>query len=285
MRLPVIVLALLVLLMVAGVLPSPGGMQSVVFRTPVFLSLLGLLAAALLWCSLGRGLSWRRLPLRLLHVGVVVLLLGALVEFLAGVKTVVRLPLIAEHVVREFRIGPDKFVSPGFGVSVTDFRVAYYDPDYQLCKSSASSNGAGHVVLQTVRPGRDGAYDFGEAAGKVRATELKDPASGKWVEERVLGNGLTLRMSPPVARSYAAVLRFTGKDGRIRDESLAVNHPVDYEGWRFGLESYDPAALRYIVVAAKWAPGWSLVRAGIWMVIVGTAVVGFGRRDRNDDSP
>ena len=136
----IIILALLVIFMLAGVLPSPGGMQAAVFRTPVFVLLFGLLFCALLWCAARRGPGKLRLASRLLHLGVAALLAGAFLGFIKGEKGSLCLPLTAKHVLRKVTSEYGKVINLDFGVSSQKFKIVYYDPEYRLFKPAAESD-------------------------------------------------------------------------------------------------------------------------------------------------
>ena len=142
MRFTVIILALLVLFMLAGVLPAPGGAQTAVFTTPVFVILMGLLAVASLGCCWKQGLAWRKVPFGILHLGVVVLLVGAFIGFMGGGKAVLELPLYGGRALWEWGGGGGaEPLRPGFGVSASDFKVEYYAQ-----KPDASARGGAQVI-------------------------------------------------------------------------------------------------------------------------------------------
>jgi len=275
----IIVMTLLVIFMLAGVFPSPGGMQAAVFRTPVFMILLGLLTGALLWCAGKREPGTLRIASRLLHLGVVFLLAGALLGFVKGEKGSICLPLTAKHVLRKFTSEYDKVVTLDFGVSSQKFKVVYYDPEYRLYRTPTDSAEGRQRPLASACLNRKGVYDFGRHAGTIPASRLQDATTKEWLPRLALEDGLVLIMAPLTPRRYEAELCITEADGKMLEKPLSVNHPVDYGGWRFYLTSYDTERMRYIVVTAKRKPGLSVVTAGIWMMIVGTAMVCFRKRE------
>ena len=128
MKVAIFVLGSIVLLLLAGVLPEPGGMQSAVFRSPVFAGALAALSALSIACAARRreGAA-RRFAFALAHVGVVVLLAGAAVGAVVGVQGTLMLPLVEGHRIDRFRTADGRIVPLPFGVGARRFRVDYYD--------------------------------------------------------------------------------------------------------------------------------------------------------------
>lgn len=125
----VILLMLLVLFMLAGVFPVHGGMQAVIFHTPVFLVILAGLAVALVaCCSKRKGLTARQFAFYLAHLGTVVIFAGALTGYLKAKKSEFALPISGHHEVRQLP-GPDEKTSYDldFGIAVTNFTVDFYE--------------------------------------------------------------------------------------------------------------------------------------------------------------
>ncbi len=123
----VLLLTGLVLFMLAGVLPVWGGPHHVLFRSPVFVSLLGVVAAWLLACCWQRRRDWRSIPLHLARLGVVLILAGALVKFLAGKEAQFLVPVGGEVEVRQVPANDGKSVELGFGISVARFDISFYE--------------------------------------------------------------------------------------------------------------------------------------------------------------
>ena len=265
MRTTAVILAIIVLFLLAGVVPSRGDMQAAIFRSPVFISLLAVLCAWTAACMAGRERSARRLPALLAHAGPLVLLCGALGGFLWGRQGTLVLPLTERHPTDAVRLDDGQTASLGFPVSATLFRVDYYPPQYDVYRN-------GTDLIRRVPVDETPAVDLGEG-GWVRVEELKEPGEDRWAEAYTLTNGWVLREVPRTARSFEAQLAFAGTDGARRRESLRVNHPVTHKGWRFYLQSYDSESQRYVVVSARRDPGRGLVVAGIWMMVAGTALV------------
>ena len=73
-------------------------------------------------------------------------------------------------------------------------------------------------------------------------------------------------------RKFAAALLFTDNAGTSTWD-LAVNHPATHKGWRFYLASYEEQPRLYVLLTARRDPGRGTVIAGIWLLIVGVALL------------
>ncbi len=259
--------------MLAGVLPARGGGQAAVFYSPVFIALLSALGIALIVCAVRRRPSRRQVGFHLTHLSVALILLGAFLGFAFGERTQLAVPVAADHETRELPLADGGSAGLPFGLSVTDFEVLYYPPDYVLYRPSGE---AGYEFVRRVRLPAEGTLDLGEA-GSIAVEDLKDDA-GEWLPERALAGGRVLRRAAAMPRRYAAALRISDPGGAVRREELAVNHPVEHGGWRFYLMSYDEDAARYVVLSARRDPGRRLVIAGIWALMAGVAIMCFRRR-------
>jgi len=283
----VILLCLLALFMIAGAIPVQGGIQVVIFKTPLFLLLAGLLVILLLMCSFSRPLSRRRLPFLITHLGIVVLLAGAAIGFMVGRKAEFGLPITQHHVARDIPLRDETTLNMGFGITVREFAVDYYNARYGLYRppADAMTADADYQLIKEVTLEAGGTADLG-ALGKVSARELRDEENGEWKRQHLLENGWILQYVSSTARSFTAQLRFTDDDEKTTDAELAVNHPVTFKGWRIYLMSYDQDARRYVVLNARRDPGRNVVIVGIWLVIVGTALMCFRKSEaaRTDDT-
>jgi len=275
----VFLLVLLVALMLAGAVPVQGGMQTVVFRTPLFILLMAALALMLMLACRRRGFALRRLPFWLVHGGVVVVLSGALLGYLLGEAGRLRAFAGADQEVRRVKLREGEWRDFGFGVRVVSFSVDYHARIYGLYEAVVPEDPEAPVAYRltaeyTVMP--DSILDLGEA-GALAATALRDPDTGAWRRQHDLGNDRVLRCRHSAPRHYRARLRFSGPDGVVQEQILAVNAPVVFRGWRFVLTSYDAEAQRYVDLVVARDPGRLPALAGLWMVMSGTIVSCFGR--------
>ena len=93
-----------------------------------------------------------------------------------------------------------------------------------------------------------------------------------------LQNGKMLQLSNPIDREYIASIEIDDLSGNIRTSMLGTNHPIDEQGWRFYLNSYDPNG---IIITARRDPGNQIVIIGIIAVMIGMPLTFFFRKRRN----
>ncbi len=268
----VVVMGLMVLFLLAGVLPAPGGAPDTIFRSPVFVVLCGLLLGALLWCCQQRLRRGRRkIAFILLHLGVALILVGAFIGFVAGRRTNVLLPLDGREISEFQTLDQESFFRTGFSVSARNFEAEYFEPAYFLYRPEP--DGAGGFELVERLQFEDGKLNLGDL-GEVAMTELFNPETGAWLLRKMLRNGWILHRGNRVAKRYSVSLAFRpeGPDAEAANRAVAINHPVDFQGWRFYLMSYDAHSNRYIVVSMRRDPGRLIAITGIWMTIIGTAL-------------
>jgi cytochrome c biogenesis protein ResB len=268
----VVVMGLMVLLLLVGVLPAPGGAPGTLFRSPVFVILCGLLLGALLWCCWQRLRRGRRkIAFLLLHLGVALILVGAFVGFVAGRRTNVLLPLDGREISEFQTLDRESSFRTGFSVSARDFQAEYFEPAYFLHRPERDgAGGSGSVERLQFKDGKLELGDFGDVA----MNELFNPETGEWLQRKMLRNGWILHRGNRVAKHYSASLAFRpeGPDAEAVNRTVIMNHPVDFQGWRFYLMSYDTGNNRYIVVSMRRDPGRLMAITGIWMTIIGTAL-------------
>jgi hypothetical protein len=269
----IIILFLMVLFLLAGVLPSKGGMQTAVFRTPVFIALaVGLCVFAFLCATTRRG-SWaRRIPFLLSHVGVVILLAGAWGGFLWGIHGDLVLPLTEQHRMECLRTDEGQNMPLGFQVAAKRFQADYYSPYYDVYRPGSQTSFAkdSYVFVRRVPVEGVEKIDLGEG-GQVPIQELKSSGEESWLLLRYLTNGWMLRQAPRAAKLFEAELVFTDMGSTRTNGVLRVNHPLLHHGWFFYLKSFDEKARRYVIVSVRQDPSRGMVIVGIWMLILGTA--------------
>jgi hypothetical protein len=124
----IIVLGGIVLFLLAGAVPVQDGAQAVVFRTPAFMGLLAALAILLVAACLRRVRLPGRFAFVLTHLGIVVILAGALLGFLFGRRSDFTVPVAGSHAVRALVDAEGRRIPLGFSLAVADFRVDYYEP-------------------------------------------------------------------------------------------------------------------------------------------------------------
>lgn len=128
----VAILAAIVLLMLAGAIPVEGDEQAVVFRTPVFILLLGLLCLTLLAYCLTRRPSLRSVPFLLTHLGIVTILAGAFLGYLEEEKSLLALPVGERHAVKHLPLPDGGRLDLGFELELSSFSVVRCDPSESM---------------------------------------------------------------------------------------------------------------------------------------------------------
>ena len=93
------------------------------------------------------------------------------------------------------------------------------------------------------------------------------------LEQHALKNGYLLKLLKPIDKQYKAVLRFITEDNSIIEQEMAMNKPVDFKGWRFYLNSYNPQAFNYIIVTARRDPGRKIAITGMILFMIGVAMI------------
>jgi hypothetical protein len=273
------ILAAVVLLMLAGAIPVGGETQTVIFRTPLFVLLLGLLCGCLLVRSLLQRPSFRGFSFCLAHLGIAAVLAGAFIGYLGEKKSQLTVPVGEDHVVRQLTLGDGSAVDLGFGISLLSFDVVRYEPTkYNLFRPGTVVQGGQekteYALIGAFKIPSSGDMDLG-SEGTLPLTALREAETGKWKAQYVLGNGNILQVAPPPDKEYKAVLRIDDGGGRTIQEILGSNMPVDHRGWRFYLMSYDTESLRYIMVTARKDPGRCLAIGGMFAAMIGIALMCF----------
>ena len=273
MRFGILLLCLIVLLLLTAVLPIGGGRDATdVYYSPVLLLLLALLSGSSVWCCFKRRFSAKRIGFYLVHLGVVAILAGAFIGYLAGTKGTLQLSLTPSQPTGRLLTEGGDTLEFGFKVAAEGFEVQFYPPLYQLFRS---------LPPDQIRPGqmpfeRAGELDAGrDKVWKIGGAEFavsnlrKD---GAWVERHRLDDGSVLFRGPQTPSYFGVTLLIDGKKLPV-----SINHPAGYKGWRFYLMSYDQMARRFVQISARRDPGRNTVIAGIWITMAGTFLLGFRR--------
>lgn len=271
----IILFSATVLFLLAGALPCPGGDAALIFRSPVFIAILGIISILSLYCC------WKKMRhphFMLSHLGAVVILTGAFTGFLFGKSTQFNMPIMPAMLVDKIAAPGGASWNLGFSFSVADFKADYYNPDYSLFIPDKTKKDdfrkSGTFSTEKVST-----IDLGKW-GSVPISNLKDEKTGKWTDRFTFDNGCTLMSENAVPKDYEAKIRIVPKNGNEFASSLKVNSPVSYEGWRIYLVSFDGDRKPYVQLLAKKDPGRTTVIAGIWMLMIGTFIICFKRKER-----
>ena len=282
MKIAVCLLCIIALYMISAVILVPVNLQIIVFTSPIFIALLTLLVILILLESRKQGFSWRKLGFQLSHLGVVIVLTGALLGYAFAQDTFFYIPIGSQYFFDKLPKADNNQIELGFSFNIADFKVEHYDPDYALYKpvsnSDSKSGNTDYEYVKTVSilPGR--LYDLG-LFGKIQASNLKEEEGSNWVSEYVLDNDWKLIKLQTVDRFYLAEMNIF--DGGVQKKNLSVNHPVNYQGWRFFLMSYDSEANNYVFLRARKDQGRYFVIIGIWLLIIGVGALGFRKQSNS----
>jgi len=158
MPLAVVLMALAVVLMLAGVLPVRGGGQEAVFRSPVLFFVLALLGASTVACTFRRKLSLRSIGYHLTHASAIVIMVGAMMGVVWEKKFDIQVQL-GDAPLHSVRMMDGESVDLGFGLSVESFRVDKYPPNLVVLK--------GDRIVSEHRLVPDAEVGVGEAALRI----------------------------------------------------------------------------------------------------------------------
>ena len=268
-----------------------------------FQGMLALMGVSLLLTSLRK----RTLCFRLIHLGIVVVLVGGLVSDTLGVKGSMKLrvdqPTDEYMTLRRGR--PTGVVKRlPFTVNLKSFKVEYYPARPVLVVYRKQR---GHFqFLRSVDPKKVRKLDCGDYEIQVVETDSSTvPASnpqpvimGKLrllrkgdtggIDFHLVSNGrpaitpderfsIGLRtMRNP--RKYTSTLGFKG-GGSVIEKRVRVNYPVVWEGFTFYLSDYGSEEDPYSGITVKQDPGYPVVLAGLFLMLAGL-ILAFVRRSR-----
>ena len=267
MRFAVVILCAVILLLLAGVLPVGKGLSATaVYTSPVMILLLALLSAASIKCCFKR----RPVGFILVHLGIVIILAGAFVGYIAGKKGTIQLQMF-RPVAASGLTGANP-VPFGFEVAAKDFEVKFYPPVYHLYRE---------LPRDQLQPGqmpfeKTAEYDMTgkdfidvQGIGRIEVSNLWNDARGEWTSRRMLDSGSFLHLASQTPSHFGVTLQIADGEKEL-ELPISINHPAGYKGWRFYLTSYDQRSRSYVVLSARRDPGRGTVIAGIWIVMIGT---------------
>lgn len=268
MRFCIVLMGAIVLFLLAGVIPGyHSDALPQLFYTPVFMALCFLIALA---CLLSLRKRWKKVGFVLMHLGVTIVLIGAFIGFLIGTKGSMVVPINYPGV-STMKMKDGTEVSIPITVEALDFKVDFYPPEYTIYSPSANDM---HVAGAEFILDVDAETVEVEGYGPVNVSEFK--MGRMWLPRVELDDGKILVQTSMTSRRYETKLRFDGE----QVETVIINYPHTYKGWRFYLMSYDQQRQQYVVLTARHDPGRPLVVGGIWMLIVGTFVSAFSKGGR-----
>lgn len=269
MRFCIVLMSAVVLFLLAGVIPpAKGEALTQLFYSPVFMALGFVLSVASLIAVIKR---WKKPAFVLLHLGTVVLLVGGFIGHLRGTKGSMVVPLHYPGI-DYMQLKDGSQVQIPIKVESLDFKVDHYPPHYVRYVRGAAGEMTPGVEFELDTEAEEFLV---EGYGKVPVNDFR--MGRLWLPRVELNDGSLLMQQSMTPKRYETKLRFDGE----HIETVIINYPVSYKGWRFYLMSYDRQAQQYVVLTARHDPGRPLVVAGIWMLIVGSFVNTFSRGGRH----
>lgn len=261
--------------MLAGAIPvGTDGVERVIFRTPIFVIFMAALCVSILHSSFKQRFTWKKLGFYLSHLGIILLLGGALLGMLYEEQVQFAIPISETMDFWEIPKADGDQIELGFGFGVTNFNVDRFEPDYALYQpviiTKDGITTTDYEFIDRIRI-QDDMYDLG-TLGTVSGSILR-LADNNWREQHYLPGGEVLVKYPQEDQHYLASFRIRDDNDELYYYDLKVNHPVDYSGWRFYLMSYDQSSLQHVVLSARNDPGRNYVVLGIWIVMIGTAII------------
>ncbi|MBC8546899.1 hypothetical protein H8711_08130 [Clostridiaceae bacterium NSJ-31] len=250
------------------------------YENPAFLLLVAVFTAVQILCIIKYKPQWKKIGFYICHIGLVVLIIGSFVSFFTVREVNFNIPIDARAAYSVVQKEDGSEVDFGFNISILDFQVEQYDPDYRLYQPDPSAPDGYSVLKETVILNRKGFYDLGNGRGTVAKEELMDQTG--FLDSYETPDGLLLEKLPPADRQYEAHMRIL--DGDQYEVLLRVNEPCIYRGWKFYLMDYDHDGGSYVSLYVKNDPGNLPMRIGIWMLILGTAIMCFKVFDRKGDA-
>lgn len=280
MRLAIVILCAVILLLLTAVLPIGKGLDaSAVYTSPVLMLLLAALSGCSVWCCMKRKFSAKKIGFYLVHLGFVLILLGAFIGYVAGTKGTLRLSLMPSQFVGRLLTGAGDPVGFGFEVAARDFSVKFYPPVYHLYRELPPER----MVPGQMPFEKTGEFDTAgktvlmlDDLGEFSVSNLWNASQQEWVSRRMIGRGAFLSLGSQTP-SFFGVTLLVRDGGPPVELPISINHPAGYKGWRFYLTSYDRSGQRYVMLSARHDPGRNAVIAGIWSLIAGMFILCFRR--------
>lgn len=251
------------------------------FANPYFILLLAVFALLTILCSCRHGFSVKKIGFHLCHFGIVAILIGGCIGTFKTVKTNFAVPVDPNMFYSQLQLDDESVAELGFNFGLIDFEVEKYDPDYGLYKfvgqDRNNPQNEDFVFVKEVKQHIDGTYDAGRY-GRIPFAQLRDATSPDgWAEHYLVNDDMVLFKSYAADKQYVAKMRISSDTGEKIDKEVRVNHPLDYNGWRFYLVSYDTNQGTYVSFSARRDPGRLFVIYGIWANMIGTAFICFKR--------
>jgi len=241
----VFIMAIIAGFLVIGSLLSSFGVWQNYYKSIIFAVMAGVFVVIMVWCLIKFKFSLKKIGFYLVHVGLCIIIVFAFVSWIFKVESSFKVAVNPNSYYGEVLQEDGSYLKFGFKISVSNFEVEKYPPEYRLYDSSGQITEK-HILIDSVSPNKNGAYDLGKY-GKVLETQLK--TSSGYVQAYRLPNGNVLIRQAQADKNYRATMNIV--DGGTRSITLEVNKPYTYKGWKFYLMGYDENSLDYVFIYAK----------------------------------
>ena len=169
------IIAIIVVFLIIGSILMSTKIYERVFWSPLCFILLGIFTVILLVCSFKQGFKVKKIGFQLCHLGIVVIMFGACIGYFTSAKSVAAFPMNTPFT--QFQLEDNSVIDLNFSVSVTDFQVTRYDPDYYLLRALKGNTKSNDIKdfenLGVFKQQFNGSYNLKEY-GIVDSKELKD---------------------------------------------------------------------------------------------------------------
>ena len=257
----IIVMIAAVLILLSGAFPGVNGIPVGLFKSPVFMFLLGALSLLMLEASLRRWKNWKAFGFHLTHLGVVVILSGSLWDYFYSEKSSVRLPVVAPDAavwqIENPQFDPMKgrirqrgmmtmnmvddpsnprVINPGFGIAIKEFKVERYAPSfctlYEIRNVPSGQPARPRWIDRGSLPVTEDGLDLGIDGQKMPLRALKT-ADGDWLPRLEVSKDMMLvaPMNEPFPpKRYIVYKMVTEEVPLVRKEFFVKQYDVTDDG-------------------------------------------------------
>ena len=220
-----------------------------VYHSPWLIILLSMLWLSLLVCAKGRLKSWKKQTGSLLtHLGLLIILLGALINTLLGESGFVSLPKGDDQAI--FLAG-----NSGYRFKKLSFRAS-------LDELSVSQEGNGLAL--NIAKAINQTYPSPPPLVKGRISYPQEQNK----------NRLTCPVGEKQIRTIQGRINFFDIGGRIiAVKTIKINQPFSFKGYTFYLENYELKYLNWVELKVTNDPGIPLVYAGFIFLNLGAIAI------------
>ncbi len=289
--------------------------SSIPFTFLTLLLVINLLFA--LWKRIFLPLSIKNVTFIINHLGIlIVLLFGSIAAF-----DLIRTTMYIEKnkvIWYSFNDNNKDVVQLPFAIELKDFDIDYFEPNIQLLKIKDISNNKLDLISQVsvdknkilklkdfeIKIHRiiDYAwfiedtvytnYSPGYTKAVYVTIKRKNQMINSWLSfptfvqnaRYVRIGDYVLMLSTPQPKKYVSYVKVYEKSGRVYDDSILVNHPLDIEGWKVYQKDYDQNLGEFSNISIlevnhdRWL---SIVYFGIYMMIIGSILLLITSRRKN----